>query len=72
MTKIKFDYSKAEKFISKEEINRLEPFIGAAHELLHNGTGAGSDFTGWVNLPENYDKEEYARIKKAAASGGYS
>ncbi len=66
MTKIKFDYSKAEKFISKDEINALAPYIKVAHDTLHNGTGAGSDFTGWVNLPENYDKEEYARIKKAA------
>lgn len=66
MTKIKFDYSKAEKFVSKEEINALAPFIGVAHDMLHNATGAGNDFTGWVNLPENYDKDEYARIKKAA------
>jgi len=66
MTKIRFDYSKAEKFISKDEINALAPFIGAAHDILHEGKGSGSDFTGWVNLPENYDKEEYARIKKAA------
>lgn len=66
MTKIKFDYSKAGKFIAESEINALKPYIKAAHDTLHNGTGAGSDFTGWVNLPENYDKEEYARIKKAA------
>lgn len=66
MTKIRFDYTKAEKFISKEEIGALAPAIGAAHDMLHNGTGRGNDFLGWVNLPENYDKEEYARIKKAA------
>ena len=66
MTKIRFDYTKAEKFISKEEIGALAPAISAAHDMLHNGTGRGSDFLGWVNLPENYDKEEYARIKKAA------
>lgn len=66
MTKIKFDYSKAGKFISQSEINALKPYIEVAHNTLHNGTGAGSDFLGWVNLPENYDKEEYARIKKAA------
>ena len=66
MTKIRFDYTKAEKFISKEEIGALAPAIGAAHEMLHNGTGRGNDFLGWVDLPENYDKEEYARIKKAA------
>ena len=66
MTKIKFDYFKAEQFVSKQEIDALAPFIGAAHEMLHNGTGLGNDFIGWVNLPENYDKEEYERIKKAA------
>ena len=66
MTKIKFDYSKAGKFIEESEINALKPYIEVAHNTLHNGTGAGSDFLGWVNLPENYDKEEYARIKKAA------
>ena len=66
MTKIRFDYTKAEKFISKEEIEALAPAVKAAHETLHSGTGRGSDFLGWVNLPENYDKEEYERIKKAA------
>ena len=44
-----------------------EKGLKQAHEQLVNGTGAGSDFTGWVTLPENYDKEEFARIKKAAA-----
>ncbi len=66
MTKIKFDYSKAGKFIAESEINALKPYIEVAHNTLHEGTGAGSDFLGWVNLPETYDKEEYARIKKAA------
>ncbi len=66
MTKIKFDYSKAEKFIAKSEINALKPYIEVAHNTLHDGSGAGSDFLGWVNLPETYDKEEYDRIKKAA------
>ena len=66
MTKIKFDYTKAEKFISGEEIKALAPYIEAAHNTLHQKSGAGSDFTGWVNLPADYDKEEYTRIKKAA------
>ena len=66
MTKIRFDYTKAEKFISKEEIGALASYINVAHDTLHNGTGRGNDFLGWVNLPENYDKEEFARIKKAA------
>ena len=67
MTKIRFDASKAEKFISKEEIKSLAPFIGQAYVILHGGTGEGSDFLGWVKLPEDYDREEYDRIKKAAA-----
>lgn len=61
---LKLDLSKA---IAKDEINHLEPFVKVAHDLLHKKTGAGNDFTGWVDLPLNYDKEEYLRIKKAAA-----
>ncbi|MBR1968786.1 MAG: glucose-6-phosphate isomerase [Clostridia bacterium] len=66
MTKISFDYTKAAQFISEDEINALRPYIKEAHNTLHNKTGRGSDFTGWVNLPENYDREEFSRIKKAA------
>ncbi len=66
MTKISFDYKKAANFISEEEIASLAPYIEAAHNTLHEKSGAGSEFTGWVNLPRDYDKEEYARIKKAA------
>lgn len=66
MTKISFDYTKAAQFISEDEINALRPYIKEAHNTLHNKTGRGSDFTGWVNLPENYDREEFSRIKQAA------
>ena len=66
MTKIKFDLSKAEKFISEKEIQSLKPFISEAHNMLHGSYGAGSDFTGWLDLPESYDREEFDRIKKAA------
>ena len=66
MQKISFDYSKALGFLSEEEIVNLKGQVKDAHDKLHNGTGAGSDFTGWVELPNNYDKEEFARIKKAA------
>lgn len=66
MTKIKFDYSTASAFISPEELSGLAGAVKVAHETLHNGTGAGNDFLGWVNLPRDYDKEEFARIKKAA------
>ena len=53
-------------FISEEEIKALEPKIAEAHKALHEKTGAGNDFTGWVDLPVDYDKEEFARIKAAA------
>lgn len=60
------DLSKASSFLRNEEIGYLEDVIKIAHTKVHEGTGAGNDFLGWVDLPENYDKEEFARIKKAA------
>ncbi len=66
MVKIKFDSSKAEKFIKPGELEALKPQVALAHKILTEGTGAGNDFLGWVKLPEDYDKEEFARIKKAA------
>ena len=53
-------------FINEHEIEYMRPFAKAAHEMLVNGTGAGNDFLGWVSLPVDYDKDEFARIKKAA------
>ena len=44
----------------------MQPGVTKAHELLHSGTGAGNDFIGWLDLPVNYDKDEFARIKAAA------
>ncbi|MBC2370231.1 glucose-6-phosphate isomerase [Listeria booriae] len=67
MTHIQFDYSNALKFFEQHELDYLQPAVTAAHEALHNGTGAGSDYLGWINLPRDYDKEEFARIQKAAA-----
>ena len=64
--KVTFDYLKAKDFISTNEIESMQPFVEVAHEMLHNKTGAGNEFLGWVDLPENYDKEEFARIKEAA------
>lgn len=48
------------------KLSAIQPEITAAHEKLHNGTGEGNAFLGWVDLPVNYDKEEFARIKAAA------
>lgn len=66
MNKITFDSSKASCFLSGYEINYLEGQVKLAHDMLHNKSGAGNDYTGWVDLPLNYDKEEFARIKKSA------
>lgn len=64
---VRFDYSKALQFVGQHEIDNLAPAVKLAHEQLRNGTGAGSDFLGWINLPTDYDKEEFARIQRAAA-----
>ena len=66
MNKINFNYSKALDFFAKEEIDALQPYVDVAHKMLHEKTGLGNDFLGWIDLPNNYDKEEFARIKKAA------
>ena len=53
-------------FVSKAELASIQGEISAAHKTLLTGSGEGSDFLGWVDLPNNYDKEEFARIKVAA------
>ena len=64
---VKFDAHYAAPFIREHEWQTVQAAVTAAHETLTSGKGAGSDFLGWVNLPTNYDKEEFARIKAAAA-----
>ncbi len=64
--KVTFDYSKALKFVSEEEVAQMKQETVDAKELLVSKTGAGNDFLGWIDLPVDYDKEEFARIKKAA------
>lgn len=64
--KVTFDYSKTSAFISAEEIEYMKKLTMDAKELLVSRTGAGNDFLGWIDLPIDYDKEEFARIKKAA------
>ncbi|MCM3588441.1 glucose-6-phosphate isomerase [Mesobacillus maritimus] len=66
MTHIQFDYSKALSFFGEHEVTYLRDFVKVAHHSLHEKTGAGSDFLGWVDLPVDYDKEEFDRIQKAA------
>ena len=63
---VTFDYSKAGSFISEEEIGYMKKLTLDAKETLVSKTGAGNDFLGWIDLPVDYDKEEFARIKSAA------
>lgn len=63
---VTFDYSKAGSFISEEEIGYMKKLTLDAKETLVSKTGAGNDFLGWIDLPVDYDKEEFARIKAAA------
>ena len=65
-SKITFDYSTAKKFISDDEVKYAKKLAEAAKEELVNKTGAGNDCLGWIDLPVNYDKDEFARILKAA------
>ena len=66
MAHIKFDYSKLTPFVAENELYEIQWQIDGAAKLLHEGKGAGSDYIGWLDLPEDYDKEEFARIQKAA------
>ena len=66
MSLIKVDSSKLAPFIHENELSEMQAMVNAANTELREGTGAGSDFRGWLNLPVDYDKEEFARIKKAA------
>ena len=63
---VTFDYSKAGSFISEEEIGYMKKLTLDAKETLVSKTGAGNDFLGWIDLPVDYDKEEFARIKATA------
>ena len=64
---VTFDYSKTAGFISAEEVKNMKAGVECAKEVLTSRTGAGNDFLGWIDLPVDYDKDEFARIKKAAA-----
>lgn len=64
--KVRFDYSKAKGFIRDHEVEYMKKPVQDAKELLVSRQGAGNDFLGWIDLPIDYDKEEFARIKKAA------
>ena len=63
---LQFSYKFAQDFLRENDLKGLQGQIGLAHDMLHNKTGLGNDFLGWLDLPFNYDKEEFSRIKKAA------
>ncbi|HEX7064755.1 MAG TPA: glucose-6-phosphate isomerase [Bacillales bacterium] len=63
---IRFDYGNALSFFAEHELSYMKENVKVAHQALHNGTGSGNDFLGWLDLPEDYDQEEFSRIKKAA------
>ena len=65
--KVTFDYSKVAPFVSDNEVELMKKQVMDAKDLLVSKTGAGNDFLGWIDLPVAYDKDEFDRIKKAAA-----
>lgn len=62
----KFNGQHLKQFIGCDEYKAIQPAVKLAHESLHSGTGMGNDFLGWLNLPTDYDKNEFSRIKQAA------
>ncbi|AVX20379.1 glucose-6-phosphate isomerase [Carboxydocella sporoproducens DSM 16521] len=67
MKNITLDYGKALAFVREEELSQLAPAVKLAHQLLHEKKGPGQEFTGWVEWPQTYDRQEFERIKNAAA-----
>ena len=65
-SQVRFDYSLASNVISEDEIKSMEKITNDAKDVLLSKSGAGSDFLGWIDLPVDYDKDEFARIQKAA------
>ncbi|MCQ2969001.1 MAG: glucose-6-phosphate isomerase [Clostridium sp.] len=63
---LSLDLSKVMPYADFSEIEKMEAMVKCAHETIHEGTGAGNDFLGWLDLPVNYDKDEFERIKNAA------
>ena len=63
---VKYDYKPALPFVQQHEIDYSAAAVRLAHEQLHAKSGAGSDYLGWIDLPTNYDRDEFARIKQAA------
>jgi glucose-6-phosphate isomerase len=67
MSHLTLDLTYSAAFVAQHEIDAIAPMVTHAAELLDSKTGPGNEFLGWIDLPENYDKSEYERIKTAAA-----
>ncbi|GAW64527.1 glucose-6-phosphate isomerase [Ligilactobacillus acidipiscis DSM 15836] len=67
MAHISFDSSNLDKFVHENELGEMQALVSAADQELRDGTGAGNDFRGFLNLPRDFDKDEFERIKKAAS-----
>ncbi|MHC1720542.1 MAG: glucose-6-phosphate isomerase [Clostridiaceae bacterium] len=65
-SKLELDLGYISSFVDNDEMGGMAPFAKSAHNMLKNGTGLGSDYLGWLDLPRNYDREELARVKAAA------
>ena len=63
---VKLNESYLKTFVNNEEINNIWQEVTNAHNILNNRTGKGNDFLGWLDLPDDYDKEEFFRIKRSA------
>lgn len=66
MEKLVFDYSKSLEFFNEKELEMMKEQVAVAEKFLNEKSGAGNDYLGWIELPTNYDKAEFERIKKAA------
>ena len=66
MGQVKFDYSKTAGYVHEHEVESMKALTESARKLLPSKSGAGNDYLGWIDLPVDYDKEEFARLKKAA------
>lgn len=66
MEKLVFDYSKSLEFFNEKELEMMKEQVAVAEKFLNEKSGAGNDYLGWIELPTNYDKDEFERIKKAA------
>jgi glucose-6-phosphate isomerase len=63
---LKLNLNYVGKYADKEKFDSMRSEVSAAHKMLTEGTGLGSDFLGWLDLPVNFDKDEFRRIKESA------